>query len=49
MDIHKSVKVSTGTVMRNTKMLKFVPDNLKTEKMCKNAVKKITFSNKICF
>ena len=30
MDICKSVKTSTGTVMKNPEMLKFVPDHLKT-------------------
>ena len=29
-------------------MLKFVLDHLETKKMCKQAVKKITLSNKIC-
>ena len=29
--------------MRNPEMLKFVPDNLKTKKMCKHAVKKLPF------
>ena len=45
MDIYKSVKTSTGTVMENPKMLKFFPDHLKT-KMFKNAVKKLSI--KIC-
>ena len=36
-DIYKSVKVSIGTVMRNLEMLKFVPDHLKSKKMCKHA------------
>ena len=30
--------------MKNPEMLKFVPDYLKTKKMCKNAVKKIALS-----
>ena len=29
--------------MKNRKMLKFVPDHLKTKKMCKQAVKKLPF------
>ena len=41
MDIYKSVKISTGTVMKNTEMLKLIPDHLKTKKMCKNTVKKL--------
>ena len=32
MDIHKSLNISTETVMRNPKMSKFVPDHLKTKK-----------------
>ena len=31
-DIYKSVKISIGTEMKNSEMLKFVPDHLKTEK-----------------
>ena len=27
--IYKSVKISTGTVMKNPEMLKFVPEHLK--------------------
>ena len=38
MDIYKFVK-SIGTVIKNPGMLKFVPDHLKTKKMCKHAVK----------
>ena len=34
MDIYKSAKVSTRTVMRNPEMLKFVPDHLKTKRKC---------------
>ena len=40
MDIYKSVEISIGTVMINLKMLKFVPDHLKTKKICKHAFKK---------
>ena len=40
MSIHKSVKTSIATVMKNPEMLKFVPDYLKT--------KKVTFRSKIC-
>ena len=43
MEINKSVKLSIGTVMSNPEMLKFVPDHLKTKKMCKHAVKKLPF------
>ena len=43
MDISKSVKISIRTVMRNQEMLRFVPDHLKTKKMCKYAVEKLPF------
>ena len=43
MDIYKSAKISVGAVMRNPEILKFVPDQLKTKKMCKHAVKKLPF------
>ena len=32
MNIYKFAKINVGTVMRNPKMLKVVPDNLKTKK-----------------
>ena len=41
MDIYKSVRISIATVMKNRKMLKFLPDHLKNKKMCKNAVTKL--------
>ena len=43
IDTYKSVKVSIEIVMRNPEMLKFVPDHLKTKKLCKHAVKKSLF------
>ena len=30
-------------MMKNSEMLKLVPDHLKTKKMCKHAVKKLPF------
>ena len=38
IDIYKSLNISTITVMKNLGVLKFVPDHLKTKKMCKHAV-----------
>ena len=35
MDIYKSININIGTVMKNPEMLKFLPDHLKTKKMCK--------------
>ena len=41
--IHKSLNISTGRVMKNPEMLKFVPDHLKAKKMCKHAAKKLPY------
>ena len=43
MDIYKPVKANIETIMKNTEMLKFAPDHLKTKKMCKHGVKKLPF------
>ena len=43
MDIYKSLNISIVTVMKNLEMLKFVPDYIKTKKMCKHAVKKLPY------
>ena len=40
MDICKSLNISNGTVVENPKMLKFVPDHLKTKNIYKDALKK---------
>ena len=40
IDIYKSLNISTGTIMKNPEVLKFIPDHLKTKKMCKYVVKK---------
>ena len=39
MDIHNSLNINIGIVMKNPEMLKFVPDHLKTKKMCKMQLK----------
>ena len=39
----KSSAISIGAIMENPEILKFIPDHLKTKKMCKHAVKKIRF------
>ena len=43
MDIYKYVNISTGTVMENPEMLKFVPDHLKTKNMSKHAVENLPY------
>ena len=35
------LNISNGTGMENPEMLKFVPDHLKTKKMCKNVITKL--------
>ena len=42
MDVCKSLNISTGTVMKNPEAIKFIPNHLKTKKMCKHAVKKVS-------
>ena len=37
------LKISIGTILRNSEMLIVDPDHLKTKKMCKIAVKKLPF------
>ena len=39
MNIYKYLNINIGTVMKNSKILKFVPDFLKTKQMCHVAVK----------
>ena len=43
MDIYKSLDISIGTVMKNPKMLKFLPDYRKTKKIYKHVVKKLPY------
>ena len=47
MDVHKSARISIGTVIRNQEILKFVSNHLKTEKIFKMQLK-INFRNNIC-
>ena len=42
-DNYNSSKISIGAIIKNPDMLKFVPDHLKTKKMCKHAVRKLPF------
>ena len=39
---YKSLKVRIQVIIKNPEMLKFIPDHLKTKKMCKYAVKKLS-------
>ena len=43
IDVCKSLNISVGTVMKTQEMTKYVPDHLKTKKMCKHAVKKLPY------
>ena len=49
MDIYKSLDINTETLIKNPEMLKFVLVYLKTKKICKHEVTKITLCVKICF
>ena len=42
-DGYKYPKGSIGAIMKNAEMLEFIPDYLKTKKMCKHAVEKFSF------
>ena len=37
------LKISIGAIIKNLETLRFVPDHVKTKKMCKHAVKKLLF------
>ena len=43
MGVYKSLDISIGTVMKNSEIMKFVPDHRKTKSMCKHAVKKLPY------
>ena len=40
---YKTPKISIAAIMKNSEMLKFVPNHLKSKKLCKDAVKKLPF------
>ena len=42
-DNYKPLKISVSAIIKNPKMLRFFPDHLRINKMCKNAVKKLQF------
>ena len=39
----QSPKISIGTIIKNSEILKFIPDHLKSKKMFKHAVNKLPF------
>ena len=43
IDIYKSLNISIEAVMRNQELLNFLFDHLKTEKMCKDTIKKLAY------
>ena len=43
MDIYKPLNIRIGTVMKNSEILKFFPDHLKTKIMCKHAAKNLPY------
>ena len=42
-DNYKSLRITTGTIIKNPKMISFVPDHFKAKRMCTNAIKKLPF------
>ena len=48
MDTCKSLNINTGAAMKILEMLKFIPDHLKTKKMCKYPTKKLPYHFKMC-
>ena len=42
-DNYKTLKISTGDMIKDSRMQRFVPDHVKTKKTCKNAAKKLPF------
>ena len=44
----KTLKISIGAIIKDSEMLRLVLDHLKTDKMCKHTVKKLTVLNKVC-
>ena len=40
---YKTPKLNIAAIMKKSEMLKFVPNHLKTKKLCKDAVKKLPF------
>ena len=43
MDVFKSLNISIGTIIKNPEIIKFLPDHVKTKKMCQHAVKKLHY------
>ena len=43
IDIYKSLNINSGTVIKKSEILKFVPDHFKSKKMCQHAVKKLSY------
>ena len=43
-DNYKSWKMHIGAIMKNPETIRFVPDDLETKKMFKNAAKKLLFA-----
>ena len=40
---YKTLKISIGAIIKNPKMLRFIPDHLKTKKVRNNSVKRLSF------
>ena len=42
-DDYRLSEISIGAIAKNAEMLKFIPDHLKTKKVCKHAIKNLPF------
>ena len=40
---YKTLKISIGAIIKNPKMLRFIPDHLKTKKVRNNSIKRLPF------
>ena len=43
IDVYMSIDISTGTVIKNSEILKFFPDHLKIKTMCTHAVEELPY------
>ena len=42
-DDYRLSEISIGAIAKNAEMLKFIPDHLKTKKVCKHTIKNLPF------
>ena len=44
----KNLEISNGTIIKDSEMLRLIPDYSKTKKICKHAIEKVAVYNKVC-